>query len=167
MTTGRAGSPLGTPDPEVAVRGAVVRGHGVASGRTAGSPYPAGTIALQTPFFAARGLDLSALHPATLNVDIAPATYAIRRPRRTYPDVRWTDVHGPETFSFLACVLTRAGDPRRHRGWVYHPHPETKPMHEQPATVLEVLMPRLPDLEYGEVVTLHLDPEEIDVHRSE
>lgn len=148
------------------MEGVVVRGHGVASGRAVDSPYPGGTIALQAPHFAVRGLDLAGLHPATLNVDIAPATYTLRGPRRTYRDVRWTDVHGPETFSFLACLLDRPGDPRRHRGWVYHPHPETKPMHEQPATVLEVLMPHLPALGYGDVVTLHLDAEEIEVHRA-
>jgi hypothetical protein len=36
-----------------------VSGHGVASGQAAASPYPAGTIALQSPHFASLGLDLS------------------------------------------------------------------------------------------------------------
>lgn len=147
----------------VIVAGTVVRGHGVASGRNPASPFPTGTIALQVPVFAALGLDLSALHMATINVDIAPTTFTIRRPSRTFADVRWTEVHGPETFSFLTCVLTRTGDPHAHPGWVYHPHPETKPMNQQPTTVLEVLMPYLPGLDYGDVVTLCLDPAEIAV----
>lgn len=148
------------------VRGTVVPGYGVASGRSDDSPYPAGTIALQRPFFAALGLDLGDLHPATVNVDIAPATYALRRPRHTFSDVRWTQLHDPETFSFLDCVLHREREARGRRGWIYHPHPETKPMHTQPSTILEVLMPYLPALFYGEVVTLHLLPRQIDVRRS-
>lgn len=145
------------------VPGTVVRGHGVASGRKPESPFPAGTIALQVPVFAALGLDLGEMHLATVNVDIAPARYVIRRPGHTFADVRWTDVHGPETFSFLTCGLTREGDPRTRTGWVYYPHPETKPMHDQPATVLEVLVPHLPGLAYGDKVTLHLHPAEITV----
>ena len=148
------------------VRGTVVPGYGVASGRSGTSPYPAGTIALQRPFFAALGLELGDLHPATVNVDIAPATYALRRPRHTFSDVRWTDLHGPETFSFLDCVLHRGHEAAGRRGWVYHPHPETKPMHAQPSTIPEVLMPYLPDLVSGEVVTLDLIPEQIDVRQS-
>ena len=31
--------------------GRIVSGHGVASGRSDGSPYPAGTIAMQAPVF--------------------------------------------------------------------------------------------------------------------
>lgn len=161
-----------SPHPSLdAVPGTVVRGHGVASGRSPDSPFTTGTIALQVPVFAALGLDLSALHMATVNIDIAPATFTIRRPAHTFAEVRWTEVHGPETFSFLTCVLTREGDPHGtceddphgHRGWVYYPHPETKPMHEQPETVLEVLMSYLPGLAYGDSVTLHLDPAEIAV----
>ncbi|MFN2320675.1 MAG: hypothetical protein ABR500_13465 [Dermatophilaceae bacterium] len=145
------------------VSGTVVCGHGVASGRNPESPFPAGTIALQMPVFAVLGLDLGDMHPATINVDIAPVMHAIRRPAHTFADVRWTDVHDPETFSFVTCVLTREGDPRTYAGWVYYPHPETKPMHDQPATVLEVLMPHLPGLAYGDTVTLHLNPAEITV----
>ena len=44
------------------VSGRVCSGHGVASGRSAGqphNPYPAGTIAMQMPYFKALGLDVS------------------------------------------------------------------------------------------------------------
>ena len=149
--------------PGVAVHGVVVRGHGVASGQGTSSPFPGGTIALQRPVFAELGLDLDDMYPGTINVDVAPARYELRRPARTFVGVDWTDVHGPETFSFLTCRLTRAAGPEASRGWVYYPHPETKPMHEQPGTVLEVLMPYLPGLGYGDEVTLHLDPAEIAV----
>lgn len=180
----------------VAVEGVVVRGHGVASGLSPSTPYPGGTIALQLPHFAARGLDLSSIHPATINVDITPCRLSILRPAHTFRDVQWTNLHGPETFSFMRCWLSRVMRPvgdgesatppgsedshhdnfdshhdnfdlhhpvaaASHDGWIYYPHPETKPMHEQPPAVLEVLMPLVPGLTYGDTVILHVDPEEI------
>ena len=39
-----------------------------------------------------------------------------------------------------------------------HPHPETKPMHHQPSTVVELLLPHLPGLTPGETLTLQVDP---------
>jgi hypothetical protein len=54
------------------IAGRVVHGHGVASGRSASSPYPRGTIALQAPHFLERGVDLSPFFAGTLNVDITP-----------------------------------------------------------------------------------------------
>lgn len=129
-------------------KGVVVAGHGVASGRAGDSPFAGGTIALQAPHFAARGLDLSPLVPATVNLDIAPHRLVLAQPRWTFVDVAWTEVHGPETFSFVECTVERAGT--SHAGLVYLPHPETKPMHHQPSTVIELLLPRLPDLPVGE-----------------
>lgn len=155
-----------SPDSAPTVDGVVVHGHGVASGANPRSPYPAGTITMQLPHFAARGLDLRGMYPATINVDLAPHTYAVRQPAHTLSDVQWTDLHGPETFSFMVCRLTREVPPASSAlsdatGWVYYPHPETKPMHEQPSTVLEVLMPYLQGLDYGDRVRLSLDPREI------
>lgn len=169
----------------VVVEGVVVRGHGVASGVSPSTPYPDGTITLQLPHFAARGLDLSGFHLATINVDISPRRFSLRRPTHSFPDVHWTDRHGPETFSFARCRLTRVGgravagaregsnsedrreeltsDEGSFEGWIYYPHPETKPMHDQPPTVLELLMPVVPDLDYGDSVTLALDPEEVSI----
>ena len=174
-----------TPHRLLVVDGIVARGHGVASGVSPSTPYTDGTIVLQLPHFAARGLDLSGMHPATINVDISPRRFSLRRPTHTFPNVHWTDRHGPETFSFARCWLTRVGgrpvpgaregaEPEDQLGglaysegslggWIYYPHPETKPMHDQPPTVLEVLMPHVPDLDYGDSLTLALDPEEITI----
>lgn len=134
--------------------GVVVPGHGVASGRSATTPFPAGTIDLQLPHFAARGLDLTGLHHATVNVDVAPLVVTMVAPEHTFTDVDWTDVHGPETFSFARCGLTREG--ARHTGWVYWPHPETKPMNEQRPTVVELLLPWVAGLGYGDEVVVDL-----------
>lgn len=131
-------------------KGVVVAGHGVASGRADDSPFPAGTIALQAPHFADRGLDLTPFVLATVNLDLAPLRLLPRTPRWTFPDVAWTDVHGPETFSFVECSVRRDGD--EYAGLVYLPHPETKPMHHQPSTVVELLLPPVPGLTAGEVL---------------
>ena len=40
----------------VQVKGIIRPGHQVASGQSSQSPYPQGTIALQTPFFQSLGL---------------------------------------------------------------------------------------------------------------
>lgn len=135
-------------------KGVVVAGHGVASGRASDSPFAAGTIELQAPHFAARGLDLSPFVMATVNLDIAPVHLELGRPRWTFRDVEWTQVHGPETFSFVECTVLRRDD--RHDGLVYWPHPETKPMHHQPASVIELLLPRLPGLTTGERLTVEV-----------
>ena len=139
---------------QVWVAGRVRRGHRVASG-TGDTPYPAGTIALQAPYFVARGLDLSGLHPATLNVDLAPVRWAPLRPVHTFAQVAWSELIEPETFSFLPARLRHAG--REVTGWVYRPHPETKPGHHQPDTVIELLLPLVPGLGYGDDVQVGLD----------
>lgn len=140
----------------VVVTGSVVPGHGVASGRASDSPFPAGTIELQAPHFAARGLDLSPFVMATVNLDIAPHRLVLQAPRWTFTDVAWTDVHPPETFSFVECSVTRAGAKGAVPGLIYHPHPETKPMHHQPSTVIELLLPRLPGLRAGDVLEVEV-----------
>ena len=139
-------------------KGVVRAGHGVASGRAADSPFAGGTIALQAPYFAARGLDLTPFVAATVNLDIAPRRLVPVAPRWTFADVAWTDRHGPETFSFIECTVSRAG--REHDGLVYLPHPETKPMHHQPGTVVELLLPRLVGLEVGEALELRVREEQ-------
>lgn len=150
-----------------AATGAVVAGHGVASGRSTSSPFPAGTIAMQAPLLAAHGVDLRGYHLATINLDVAPYRLVLDQPRWTVRDLDWTDVHPAETFSFVECTVSRddhAGetqdvggrDLQQHAGLVYHPHPETKPAHHQPGTVIELLLPLLPGLVAGEGLTVTL-----------
>jgi hypothetical protein len=144
----------------IAVAGVVVRGHGVASGQGS-SPYPQGTISMQAPFFRGRGLDLAPFVPATINVSIAPATFRIVRPAHLLRQVAWTELHQPEDFSFVRCRLTT--DEATYAGLVYYPHPETKQRHHQAAAVLELLMPPIAGLAYGDAVTLALPVAEIEI----
>ncbi len=146
------------------VDGRVVRGHQVASG-LGGSPYPSGTIEMQRPHFLARGLDLSPYHSATLNVSIAPHSFTMVKPRYTFRDVCWTELIPPEDFSFSPCELHFADS--RYSGLVYYPHPETKPMHFQSPMILEILVPIVDGIGYGDEVTLELDSAEIIIDQPE
>ncbi len=141
------------------VAGVVVRGYGVASGQGAGNPYPAGTIVLQQPFFAARGLDLTPYHLGTLNVSIAPATFQMLQPAYLFRQVEWTTLHPPEDFSFAQCRLTF--NATRYDGWVYYPHPETKERHIQHPSMLELIMPSVPQIGYGDAVHITLPTNEV------
>jgi hypothetical protein len=148
-----AGVPREEPNQVVAAR--VVKGHHVASGRNGDPRYPGGTIRMQQPFFKALGLDLSALYPGTVNVDIAPAVYRVVAPRYTFRQVAWHPTAPAEDFSFLDVELMgRGGSPVA--GFIYHPHPATKPCHFQRATVLELLLPFVPSLRYGMAVQLRI-----------
>lgn len=144
------------------VNGVVVRGHGVASGVSAESPYPHGSIPMQKPFFRALGLDLSDCHDGTLNVSIAPLTFALHAPRHTFTDVAWTDIVPPETFSFSPCRV-RFGRITVD-GCIYYPHPETKQHHFQAPSTLEILAPLVPGITTGSAVQLYLRPDEVTIH---
>jgi len=148
----------------IVLRGQVVSGHGVAGGTSRRSPYPAGTIAMQTPFFSALGLDLSSFHPATINVTTSPFFVRILRPAFHFEGVQWTDVHGPESFDFIHVEL-RLGT-RNVRAWGYRPAAETKAGHPQPVEVLEVIAPFLPDIQRHSEVFLELDPHEVVVEEA-
>lgn len=136
----------------IGLRGIINKGHGVASGASAGSPYPTGSIAMQAPFFKARGLDLSGCYFGTLNVSITPAKWKIVRPAFLFKNLKWTDLRPPETFLFLPCDITYRAV--AVKGWLYYPHPETKAAHWQDASVMEIIAPRLEGLGYGELIDL-------------
>ncbi len=143
----------------VPIRGVVRRGHGVASGASDQSPYPVSTIELQRVAFGERGLDLSPYYSGTINVDISPRTFAIGKCRLHFRNVRWTDLHQPEHFSFSPCVLDLNG--AVYDGLIYYPHPETKERHFQSDNILEVLAPYIENVSHGKPVTLFLDVGEV------
>ena len=139
----------------------VVKGHRVASGQNRNSLYPRGTIEAQKPFFRERGLDLSALYAATLNVSIAPRAFKLLKPAYTFTDIEWAPRQPPENFSFSPCSVIF--NDRTYDGYVYYPHPDTKPRHHQPAGVLEIIAPRISGLAYGASVVLVLNPDEVSI----
>jgi len=143
------------------VAGTIVQGYRVASGLTAQSPYPTGALAMQLPHFLARGFDLRPYFLGTLNVGIAPHQFRLVQPQITLEQVAWTDAHDPETFSFAQCRLRWQGE--TYVGWIYYPHPETKPMHFQQPDLMEVLMPKIAGLGYGDRVELSVLTNEVHI----
>ena len=110
---------------------------------------------MQAPHFAALGLDLSAFHPATLNVAIAPLRYRPMSPRHTFHALKWHPTEPAETFSFFDVRVHRDAAPPV-AGWIYLPHPETKPEHFQKPGVLELLLPWMEGLAYGTPLRLEV-----------
>jgi hypothetical protein len=138
----------------------VVRGHQVASGLNGDPRFPGGTIRMQRPHFATLGLDLGALHPATLNVSLAPLSWQARQPAHTFRALRWHPTEPAEDFSFFHLRLHREGGPPVD-GWIYLPHPQTKPEHFQSPDVLELLLPWIDGLTYGSRVQLEVPEQEM------
>ena len=131
----------------------VVQGHRVASGLNGNPRFPGGTLRMQIPHFAALGVDLTRFHLGTLNVSVAPYRYRVIQAPATYRQLKWHPVEPAEDFSFFDVWLT-SPQGITVEGKIYHPHPETKPEHFQRPEVLELLLPHLPGLSYGDDVVL-------------
>ena len=143
----------------ITLAGIVKPGHRVASGQAENSPYERGTLEMQLPYFRDLGLDLSDYYLGTLNISIAPYTFEMRSPQYTFPQVKWHRDYPAETFSFSPCYL--AIDSVEYEGLVYYPHPETKIGHFQDPTIIEVIAPKIDNLNYGDRLILKLHPAEI------
>ena len=152
---------MGT-DEHSAVSATVIRGHQVASGKSNDPRFPGGTLAMQLPHFAERGLDLSGHYLSTLNLSIAPLRYEVRASRHTFRNVAWHPTEPAEDFSFLDCRIRPPESDTWIGGLVYYPHPETKPNHFQPPDMLEVIAEQLiEDISYGDRIFLLTDPSQI------
>lgn len=141
------------------VRGVIVRGHEAASKRS--EHYPEGTIALQTPFFKERGLDLTPYYRGTLNISISPYKFRVKKAEYKFSKVDWTPFHPPEDFSFSRCNLIFSGE--TYEGWIYYPHPETKIRHHQNDSLVEVIAEYIRGIGYGAGVEVEINPSEIDL----
>ena len=146
----------------IRVNGTLIQGYRVASGPSADYPY--GSLERQKPMFKAGGLDLEGYFNGTLNIDIHPHTFALKKPEYTFYNVEWTDLHPPEHFSFSRCkVIYRDLE---YDGWVYYPHPETKKRNFQNPSLVEVIAMPIPEIEYGDEVQVLLNSEEIAVQKA-
>lgn len=154
---------LTTNDPQgwTYIQGQLQAGYGVASGRALQSPYPKGTIVLQTPHFQKLGLDLTPYYPGTLNISIAPKQFRLIQPQWTFPLVHWYPESCPETFSFAPCQIIDAM--HRVNGLVYYPHPETKPDHFQDPSTIEILAPYIPKMKYQSKIALGVRSHQIEI----
>ena len=143
------------------ISGTVIQGHQIASGKTLNSPYPDGSIPLQTPFFRELGLDLTAFYPGTLNVSIAPQSFRLRKASYRFDYLQWIEGFAPETFSFCACAIWYKDT--AYDGYIYYPHPETKTQHFHNDSLLEVICKQVHGIEYGDSVRLQYLTEQIDI----
>ena len=117
---------------------------------------------MQIPHFRDRGLDLSGFHPATNNVSIAPARFEIRNSKFTFRDVKWHPTDLAEDFSFFECLIFEPETDDEIKAFVYLPHPETKPEHEQPDDVLEIWASRkIEGIKYGSKLEILIPEDQI------
>lgn len=143
------------------VKGKLKKGYGVASGQARHSPYPQGSILLQTPHFIQRSLDIRCFYPGTLNISIAPLAFRMKSPRWRFDNLEWHEGLS-ETFSFSQCRLLV--DRNTVEGLIYYPHPDTKPEHFHDNSTLEILAPFLGNLEEGAEVLLWLLSQETEIY---
>ena len=149
----------------ITVDGIVKKGHLVASGMARNSHYPKGTIKMQIPFFQKLGLDLTSFFPATLNVSISPYTFTRQQPEYTCKNIKWTDKHPPEDFSFSRCRVLYNNI--RYDALIYYPHPETKKTHFQDNSTLEIIAPEIPNLNYGDRIQIEINQKEFSFREKE
>ncbi len=145
------------------VIGFIKEGHQIASGKAKESPYPRGSIEMQLPYFAERGLDLSAFYSGTLNVSIKPHTFEFVAPEFTFRNVNWIAGFPPEDFSFSSCYISFAD--RWYPGYVYFPRPETKTQHFHDNSTIEIITGWIPNIGYGDQVEVKLNSEEFILSR--
>jgi hypothetical protein len=143
------------------VKGVLQPGHRVASGLSLDSPYPTGTIAMQTPFFKQLGLDISVYYPGTLNVSVAPLSFKLKQADIVLRNVLWAEGFPSEDFSFVECAIFHQERP--YPALVYRPHPETKIQHFQSNSLIEVLCEKISDIRYGDEVVLQYDASKIEI----
>jgi len=139
----------------IVVTDIIQQGYQIASGQAKDSPYPRGSIEMQTPYFAERGLDLSPFYSGKLNVSIKPYAFEFFAPEFTFRNVNWVAGFPPEDFSFSRCSIFYQN--RWYQGYVYCPRPETKLQHFQDDSTIEIITEHIPDIGYGDQVKIKLN----------
>lgn len=143
------------------VRGEIKSGHGVASGKGKDERYPEGTLKQQFKYFLGRGLDLSNYFMGTINLDISPNTYEIKKPKHFFKNIDWSDYIPPENFYFFDVSLYFKD--RAYEGLIYMPDPETKEDHVQIPNMLELILPKINGLEYGLTVDIAIKKDQLNI----
>lgn len=141
------------------IKGMVIKGHQVASGRCNDKRFPEGTIAMQKPYFLKRGVPLQRFYLGTLNIDISPLTFSIIKPDHHIHNLCWTSALPAENFFFVKCQLLHKR--QSYEALLYYPDPATKTDHFQSQNMMEILTERINDIDYGENIELEFDAESI------
>lgn len=143
------------------IEGKIIPGYGVASGKGKDPRYPEGTLRMQYPHFKERGLDLDPYYLGTLNVDIAPNSYKIKKAKYFFDGIEWSTYIPPENFYFFEVTLFYKN--KSYDGLIYMPDPKTKADHEQLTTVLEVILPAIEGISTNDRVYLEVNEESIQI----
>ena len=138
----------------ISITGKVISGYGVASGKGKDNRYPEGTLKLQMPFFKKRGLDLSAFFIGTINIDISPYQFSIKKYKYYFKEINWSIYIPPENFYFFEVQLIFKEN--FYKGLIYMPDPKTKFDHHQISNLFELLMPKIEGIKQGENIILKL-----------
>ncbi|REL35612.1 hypothetical protein [Thalassotalea euphylliae] len=154
------------------MKGRVIKGHQVASGKATDSPFSEGTIALQKPFFKKLGLDLSRMFDGTINLAIEQTVQDLVQESSQEPcqerhaelciqfgiadyrfkNVKWTTDWPAEDFDFYSCEIAYQG--KCYSAFIYQPKAETKVGHFQPSNVVELIAPFIEGVSYGDELEL-------------
>lgn len=143
------------------IKAVVIPGHGVASGQGNDPRYPEGTLKAQYEHFQKRGLDLLQYFTGTVNVDISPYSFRIRQPKYFFENIQWSDHIPPENFYFFDVALQFNGEV--YEGLIYMPDPATKEDHFQEPTTLELLLPKIDNVSYGDSVLINVKEEQLEL----
>ena len=146
------------------IRGKINRGHGVASGKAGDLRYPEGTLKMQFPYFKERGLDLSPYFLGTINIEIAPFTFQIKNPKLFMEQINWSDHIPPENFFFFDLKLIHKG--KTYEGLIYMPDPATKVEHEQKNSILELILPKIPGLDYDDYLEIEVPEDQLLIYHN-
>jgi len=141
------------------VKAEIVSGYGVASGKSGDARFPMGTIQMQFKYFLNQGLDLSSYYMGTLNVDIAPSHFEIKKPKYFFENINWSKDLPPENFYFFDVLILI--NEHVYEGLIYMPDPMTKVEHEQKSTVLELILPKIENLICGQSIYIQVKEDQI------
>ncbi len=135
------------------LKGIVIRGHGVASGKSSGM---LGTIEQQQKYL--KKIDWNKFWPGTINVSISPNRCLWKSEDVTYEGVPWSRTQPKEDFCLSECTITVRGI--TYQAWAYYPHPRTKTQNLHDSTTLELISTKIEDLKYGDDVELSINSDE-------
>ena len=141
------------------LEGTIIAGHGAASGQGNDPRYPKGTLHLQIPHFEALGIDISAFHQGTLNVDLGDKSVYPVNPKYKAMGIQWSSYIPPENFFFFDVRVRFEG--QSYKGLIYMPDPATKTDHFQDPSMLELLLPEIPGIESGKSISLEVEDAQI------
>lgn len=136
------------------IKASIVQGYGVASGKNGDPRFPGGTIRMQMPFFKTGGIDLQGFFPGTLNADISPHSYEIIKPLKIFRELKWSSELSAENFFFFNLRLFFGR--QNFDGYIYMPDPDTKEEHFQRESILEMILPEITGISYGNTVLLEV-----------